>query len=489
MPRGTRRLQRKKKINHKLGIIVPYRDRKQQLKRFLSHMKEYIKDIDYEIFIVEQADDKPFNRGKLLNAGYKYALDKGCDYFVFHDVDMLPEDVDYSYSDKPLHLATHLQEHDYETTFFDYFGGVTMFTKEDFKTINGFSNEYWGWGFEDDDLLIRCIEGDLDIDKQSGNPSDVKEVEAFKFTGDNSFVKLEAKDTTLLQDDFTISAVVKPTDIKISENKNYDEYPIVSIPGYNIGLFYNSFRRFFCQVYDENKKSYSITSDILGDRWIHLTMKYEVPGMLKGSNLWKVSFYIDGDLVDSIEMDSEILQLSSNKIIIGAGSDGEKNIDFFNGLIGNVEMYDVALTDSEIKEISNNPFKVKLRNFGDYKSSNFLYTQILSSLSSEEGCIDLSETYTVSFSNIYLYKSNHSLNTFLPKPYRRESRFLSLKHKTNSSLGNRWVHKETRKNQIKFYNDVRKDLDNFRIDGLNTLRFKEVGIEKNNLITKISIEL
>ncbi len=121
-------------------------------------MKDYIKDIDYEIFIIEQADDKPFNRGKLLNAGYKYALDKGCDYFVFHDVDMLPEDVDYSYSDKPLHLATHLQEHDYETTFFDYFGGVTMFTKEDFKTINGFSNEYWGWGFEDDDLLIRLTE-------------------------------------------------------------------------------------------------------------------------------------------------------------------------------------------------------------------------------------------------------------------------------------------------------------------------------------------
>ena len=46
-------------------------------------MKDYIKDIDYEIFIIEQLDDKPFNRGKLLNAGYKYALEKGCDYFVF----------------------------------------------------------------------------------------------------------------------------------------------------------------------------------------------------------------------------------------------------------------------------------------------------------------------------------------------------------------------------------------------------------------------
>jgi len=220
-------------------------------------MKEYIKDIDYEIFIVEQADDKPFNRGKLLNAGYKYAVDKGCDYFVFHDVDMLPEDVDYSYSDKPLHLATHLQEHDYETTFFDYFGGVTMFTKEDFKTINGFSNEYWGWGFEDDDLLIRCVESDLDIDKDESGSGQINEVEVFKLNGKNSYIELSNKQkTNLLKDEFSISVLVKPENIKLSENKEYDEFSIISIPGFNMGLFYNSFRRFFSQMYDENKKSY-----------------------------------------------------------------------------------------------------------------------------------------------------------------------------------------------------------------------------------------
>ena len=121
MQREQRR-KRTKKITHKLGIIVPYRDRPQQLKRFIKHMGEYLIDVDYQIFIIEQSDDKPFNRGKLLNVGYTNAIESGCDYFAFHDVDMLPEDVDYSYTDKPLHLATHLQEHDYETTFFDYFG-------------------------------------------------------------------------------------------------------------------------------------------------------------------------------------------------------------------------------------------------------------------------------------------------------------------------------------------------------------------------------
>ena len=97
--------------------------------------------------------------------------------------------------------------------------------------------------------------------------------------------------------------------------------------------------------------------------------------------------------------------------------------------------------------------------------------------------------YDVYLNNIYLYKSSESFKTFLPKPHRRESRFKSLKHKSNSSIGNKWVHNETRKNQLKYYNQVRTNIDDFRIDGINTLRFKEVKKEENGIISKISIEL
>lgn len=35
------------------------------------------------------------------------------------------------------------------------FGGAGSFTKHDFQLINGFSNQFWGWGGEDDDLYKR----------------------------------------------------------------------------------------------------------------------------------------------------------------------------------------------------------------------------------------------------------------------------------------------------------------------------------------------
>lgn len=37
-------------------------------------------------------------------------------------------------------------------------GGVLMMTPTMYKTLNGFSNMYWGWGGEDDDLSLRLIE-------------------------------------------------------------------------------------------------------------------------------------------------------------------------------------------------------------------------------------------------------------------------------------------------------------------------------------------
>lgn len=85
------------------------------------------------------------------------------DCLVFQDADLLPE------SDKNLymcdqharHLASAINEMRYHVMYYNYAGGVIAMNPENFIRLNGFSNSYWGWGNEDDDLSARILESGL----------------------------------------------------------------------------------------------------------------------------------------------------------------------------------------------------------------------------------------------------------------------------------------------------------------------------------------
>jgi hypothetical protein len=146
----------------KLAIIIPFRDRLPHLKvlsRFL-HMLLQRQLVDYRIFVVEPegVQNSTFNKGRVMNAAYLEALklDK-FDCFIFHDVDLLPEDDRNMYScfTKPRHLSVSIDKFHY-TLPYDYLvGGVFAIRTEQYRQVNGYSNSYWGWGGEDDDLSVR----------------------------------------------------------------------------------------------------------------------------------------------------------------------------------------------------------------------------------------------------------------------------------------------------------------------------------------------
>ena len=153
---------------HKIAIIVPFRDlhveqnRKIQLHQFIPHMVSFLSKqstYDYHIYIIQQPDDGlKFNRGKLLNIGYKLAKEDNCDIFIFHDVDLLP-DADllecytkYPSSTHPIHIARVWKRYSGNQA---YFGGVVSFTSEQFEAVNGFPNNFWGWGGEGN--VISCL--------------------------------------------------------------------------------------------------------------------------------------------------------------------------------------------------------------------------------------------------------------------------------------------------------------------------------------------
>jgi hypothetical protein len=137
------------------AIIIPYRNRAGHLRHFIEHMTPRLHAINNaQIVVVEQADMAPFNRAKLLNVGF---LEVPADYYIFHDVDMLPVRADYSFPVTPTHIATQCSQFRYRMPFAEYFGGVTLFNSKDFADCRGYSNKFWSWGGEDDEMRNNVI--------------------------------------------------------------------------------------------------------------------------------------------------------------------------------------------------------------------------------------------------------------------------------------------------------------------------------------------
>lgn len=139
-----------------MHIIAPYRDRESHLKQFISWMRN--RPEVPVICIIEQTHGKPFNRGKLLNIG---TLEYSGNYYCFHDVDMLPLTVDYSYPENPTQLASSQIQRN------GYFGGVTMFNNQDFKLVNGYSNNFYSRA-EDNELYFQTLKSGLKITNRFG---------------------------------------------------------------------------------------------------------------------------------------------------------------------------------------------------------------------------------------------------------------------------------------------------------------------------------
>lgn len=160
--------------NQKTAIIIPIRNRANQLPVLLRHLIPVLTrhKLHFRIFVIEQDDRFGFNRAKLFNIGFREAKSfYPFTCFVFHDVDLIPENdrIDYSCKQSPKHLAAGVSTFNYRLFSEKLFGGVVAFTPEHFRVINGFSNLFYVWGGEDDVLYERVL-----LNKLKPNREDLK---------------------------------------------------------------------------------------------------------------------------------------------------------------------------------------------------------------------------------------------------------------------------------------------------------------------------
>lgn len=174
------------KSRHRVAIIIPYKNRLDNLNYFLTHMHPFLQrqELEYQIFVVEQSNDQLFNKGVLMNAGFlevmnitSYDLSLNnltfqFDCVIFHDVDLLPEDDRIMYSCpfyKPRHLSVAIDKYKYKMAYYRLIGGVLNFRPSHFIRVNGYSNQYWGWGAEDDDMEVRLSKIKLGFERPNIN--------------------------------------------------------------------------------------------------------------------------------------------------------------------------------------------------------------------------------------------------------------------------------------------------------------------------------
>ena len=424
---------------HKVGIIVPFRDRWEQLEIFYKHIIPYLKgtEIQYRIITIEQDDAKAFNRGMLCNIGFKEAEKLNCDYVIFHDVDILPIDVDYSYSDIPIHIASD------QLPFITYFGGVTLFPAESFKKVNGFSNQYWGWGFEDDDLRRRCHLNGINYGIPVSEPFVFNKPTTI-FNGIYSYIHIKNKINTAR--DFRIQLKIRHGEHTFDATKMYDLFTILTIPSVGIKLELNSFSRFFLSFFDKKGIYYDSTSEtiVTGSNILEIEYKKKEKSIL---------FKVNNKTVEKIQLEN-ILKIQSNEnIILGCNKDKQ---NFYKGTVDTLEIDSNRITTVKVSS--------------DYIQNYSWVNKVDGELLGE-------------FNDILVATYEPIRNIGNNIPHRRKSIFRRLEHEDQGYSKGVWKHSTTRWNQVRFNNNT----STHNKDGLSNCEYKVHFKSNKNKIVHLKV--
>lgn len=461
---------------HKLGICIPYRNRKEHLEQLVPCLSEHLtkQGIDHKFYVGHQVDDKLFNRGAMKNVAAEFAFNDGCDYIAWHDVDMLPfdETCDYSYPDEyPTHIATKLSKYNYGLGYDQYFGGVVLFTKEQAERVNGYSNEYWDWGQEDDDLFWRSyFEGFTtgNTFKKYGN----KPYGYFNGTSSSVTIPMNREISSCLHRNHTISILFSaeqiPEKVPIwlvgDEQKKFIEYPLFRKEGsYTYGLSFNNSRAVTMLLFDKNNGYWYNWAKRFENMWTWVTLSYSE----EEKNAY---FYINDRLIRNMNGITESLPFPIGDDLMRRDSIGPITLGYckqmnthFRGKIAEIKIMNEFYAPSDINKVFHENNNVVLHyDFHDAISAN--------DVDIRRENIDVIETIV---------------------PYRKEGKFFCLPHADEGFVNGKWFKGETTaRNEKRLVTEMQQRKIDYKNDGLNSLKYNLVSTEMfadNCLIINVTL--
>jgi len=466
----------------KLGVCVPYRNRETHLKEFVPRVGKYLEErgIEYQMYFGHQVDDKLFNRGAMKNIAAKHAFEDGCDYIVWHDIDMIPEDgCDYSFpKDNPIHIATNISQMNYQLKYEEYFGGAVIFSKEQVLKTNGYSNDYWDWGMEDDDLFWRCyLEG---YTAETNLQLIDKSRDFLRFDGAQSFVEIPTtrKLRNLTSKSHSVSILVRaqqqeekvPIWLVGDVERRFIEFPILRRPGYDWGLSYNNSRAYTLQLWNNQKDHLYSWMKRYEDKWSWITFVIDEN---------KIHFYMNGKESDArwgtgthspLEFEGSLKRYGNVSYYLGTTPSVEMdNIQrWFKGDIADVKIWDRSLSKEEVETLHTNPTNDGLSLHYDFK----------------DGLV-LDKTNNGNDGDMFMCK-HFKEDIIIPNtiiPHRKPGRMFCLPHEdeglveTNGVI--KWKKGETTaRNERRYILEMQQGSWDYKSDGINSLKYELVSIEE-----------
>lgn len=448
-------------MSHKIGICIPYRNRKEHLDKLIPSLTKHLSDrgINHKFYVGHQTDEKLFNRGAMKNIAAHIALNDGCDYVAWHDVDMIPNnECDYSYpNENPTHIATKLSKYNYGLGYDQYFGGVVLFNKEQVERTNGYSNEYWDWGQEDDDLFWRCY-----FEKYTTGHV-IKTYEdriVANFNGNNSYLSLPTNReiSSCLHNEFTISILFKaeqqsekvPIWLVGDNQKRFIEYPILRKGGsWTWGISFNNSRAVTMVMFDKNNNHYYNWGKRFENLWTWVTLSYN-------KELGLSYFYINNELICQMNgvkdnkpfpIDEQLkLQDSIRPFILGFCPHVNS---YFKGQIAEIKISNTF--NDNINEVINENKNLVLHYDFNSGTKNLINGDDFENI------------------NVDFVKENiHLIDNIVP--HRIEGRFDCLPHIDEGYVGGRWAKGETTaRNERRFVTEMQQGKINYKNEGINKI--------------------
>lgn len=234
----------------RITIIIPYSGEEDLLKILLHRLHRILRkqSVEYIIFTVEYGKSALFQKGPLLNAGFKHVVKEfNPDCVIFHEVNLVPEDGRNFYqclNHSVLHLSPSQSHLKYRLPYRALLAGVVAFRPDDFIKVNGYSNRLTGH-YMDDDMAVRIRRNNMTITRylnpitrfkhltQHGrNMRQLRDKKKTFINRESERDGLNSMDFTVLQNITYANHVNIKFDVKVNEqNLRSREVHLSSVPG------------------------------------------------------------------------------------------------------------------------------------------------------------------------------------------------------------------------------------------------------------------